>query len=319
MRILIADKFEQFGIEQLEQLADAVACEPELKDDSLSRRLQELDPTILIVRSTKVPGQVQDAGKGLKLIIRAGAGFDTIDTVGARERGISVANCPGMNSVAVAELVMGHMIALDRRIPDNVADLRAHKWDKKGYSQARGLKGRTLGLIGVGRIGTEVARRALAFEMKVLFFDVLPDVQPVDHPNCRRAGLDDVLRQADFVSLHVPGGDKTHHLINAAKLALMQPHARLINTSRASVVDEAALVAALREGRIGGAALDVYASEPAADGKVFESATADAPNLYGTHHIGASTEQAQLAVAEETVRIVAEYKASGKVLNCVNA
>ncbi len=318
MKILIADKFEAWGIDKLNTLADEVKVEPELKEASLKQRIGEFDPTILIVRSTKVPGEIQDAAQSLKLIIRAGAGYDTIDCQGAKQRGIKVANCPGMNSVAVAELAMGLVISLDRRIPDNVADLRAHKWDKKGYSKARGLKGRTLGLVGVGRIGTEVAKRALAFDMNVLFYDVLPDIQPADHPNCKRATMEEVLGNSDYVSVHVPGGDATRHLINAERLALMQPHAALVNTSRASVVDEAALIRALKEGRIRAAALDLYENEPPADGKTFDAPIADVPNLYGTHHIGASTEQAQLAVAEETVRIVAEFKNTGNVPNCVN-
>ena len=318
MKILIADKFEAWGIDSLNTLADEVKVEPQLKEESLRQRISEFDPTILIVRSTKVPGEIQEAAKSLKLIVRAGSGYDTIDWQAAKQRGIKVANCPGMNAVAVAELAMGLVISLDRRIPDNVADLRAHKWDKKGYSKARGLKGRTLGLVGVGRIGTLVAKRALAFEMNVLFYDVLPDVQPADHPNCKRATLEEVLRSSDYISLHVPGDDATRHLINAERLALMQPHAALVNTSRATVIDEQALMRALKEGRIRAAALDLYQNEPPADGKTFDAPIADVPNLYGTHHIGASTEQAQLAVAEETVRIVAEFKNTGNVPNCVN-
>lgn len=318
MKVLIADKFEAAGIDQLKKVADEVICEPELKEETLTKRVAEFQPTILIVRSTKVKADALAAGQQLKLVIRAGSGYDTIDTASAKERGVKVANCPGMNAVAVAELVMGHMIALDRRIPHNVADLRAHKWAKKEYSKARGLKGRTLGIVGVGRIGTEVAKRALAFEMNVLFYDIIPDLQPADHPNCKRVELDQLFRQSDIVTLHVPGTGDTQHLINAERLATMKPHAMIINTSRASVVDEPALVAALREGRIRAAALDVYENEPPADAKAIDSPLVDIPNLYGTHHIGASTEQAQLAVAEETVRIVREFASHGKVLNCVN-
>jgi D-3-phosphoglycerate dehydrogenase len=319
MKILIADKFETVGINGLKELEAEVACEPGLKDDALARRIAELDPTILIVRSTKVKADALSAGKQLKLVIRAGSGYDTIDVPAATQRGVKVANCPGMNAVAVAELVMGLMIALDRRIADNVADLRAHKWNKKEYSKARGLKGGTLGIIGAGRIGTEVAKRALAFEMRVLYYDVVPDLVPVKHPDCRRATIEDIFRQADVITLHVPGTGDTRHLVNAARLALMKPNALLINTSRASVIDEPALVRALKEGKIRGAAVDVYENEPAADAPTIESPLADVRGLYGTHHIGASTEQAQLAVAEETVRIVREFKNAGCVLNCVNA
>jgi len=318
MKILIADKFEAVGIEQLKQITEQVVCEPGLKDAALTGRVAEFDPNILIVRSTKVSADTLKAGKQLKLVIRAGSGYDTIDVAAATQRGIKVSNCPGMNAVAVAELVLALLLAIDRRIPENVSDLRAHKWNKKEYSKARGLKGSTLGIVGVGRIGTEVAKRALGFDMNVLFYDVIPNLRPVDHPHCRRAELEPLLRESDIITLHVPGTGDTKHLINAARLALMKPHAVLINTSRPSVIDETALVKALKEGRIRAAAVDVYENEPPADAKTIDSPLVDLPNLYGTHHIGASTDQAQLAVAEETVRIVREYKHTGRVLNCVN-
>ncbi len=318
MKVLIADKFEAAGIEELQQIAAEVTCEPELKEAALTQRLAEFSPTVLIVRSTLVRAEQLKASPRLKLVIRAGAGYNTIDTAGAKERGIKVANCPGMNSVAVAELVMGHLIAMDRRLGDNLADLRAHQWNKKRYSQARGLKGRTLGIVGAGAIGRAVAQRALAFEMNVLYYDIIPDLKVADHPHCRRAALDEIFRESDVVTLHVPGSGDTKHLVNAERLATMKPHAMLINTSRASVIDEPALIAALQEGRIRAAAVDVYEEEPAADAKEIHSPLADVPNLYGSHHIGASTEQAQLAVAEETVRIVREFAKNGIVLNCVN-
>jgi D-3-phosphoglycerate dehydrogenase len=318
MTILIADKFEAFGVEALKKLADQVVCEPGLKEDALRQRVAELDPQILIVRSTKVTADILKAGRQLKLIIRAGSGYDTIDVKAASERGVKVSNCPGMNAVAVAELVFAHMLNADRRIADNVSDLRRHVWNKKEYSKARGLKDSTLGIIGMGRIGTEVAKRALAFDMRVLWYDVIPDLRPLEHPNCQRADLDRIFRESDYLTLHVPGTGDTKHLVNAQRLALMKPTAVLINTSRASVVDENALIAALKEKRIRAAAVDVYENEPAADAKEIHSPLADLPNLYGTHHIGASTDQAQTAVAEETVRIVTEFKQTGKVRNCVN-
>ena len=223
-----------------------------------------------------------------------------------------------MNAVAVAELVLGHMINLDRRIADNVADLRAHKWNKKEYSKAHGLKGSTLGIVGLGRIGMEVAKRALAFDMNVLWYDVVPNLKGPEHAKCQRVGLDKLFRESDFVTLHVPGAGDTKHLINAGRLATMKPGAMIINASRASVIDEPALIAALKEKKIRAAAVDVYENEPTPDAKTIESPLANVPNLYGTHHIGASTEQAQTAVAEETIRIVREFKQSGTVVNCVN-
>ncbi len=318
MKILIADKFEAEGVAGLKQITPDVSPEAGLKDEALTKRIAEYDPAVLIVRSTKVNAAALAAGKSLKMVIRAGSGYDTIDVKAASERGIKVANCPGMNAVAVAELVMGHLLNADRRIAANVADLRAHTWNKKEYSKARGLKGSMLGIIGVGNIGKEVAKRALAFDMNILFFDILPNVKPANDPRCRKADIDTIFREADYVTLHVPGTGDTKHLVNAARLATMKPHAVLINTSRASVIDEAALITALKEKKIRAAGVDVFENEPAADAKECTSPLADLPNLFGTHHIGASTDQAQLAVAEETVRIVREFKNTGKVLNCVN-
>ncbi len=322
LKVLVADKMEQQGLDELAKIADEVQFDATLKGDTLKSRLADFDPDVLIVRSTKVPADIQAAGAGLKLIVRAGSGYDTIDTAAAAARGIRVCNCPGMNAVAVAELVMGLIISLDRKIADNVIDLRAGRWRKKLYSKAgRGLKGRTLGVIGAGRIGAAVARRALAFEMSVVWYDVVPEADLgglADTPNVARAELDDLLPQADFITLHVPGGEGTHHLIDARRLALMKPEAVLINTSRAGVVDEAALIEAIEAGKLRGAGLDVYADEPPADAESIDSPVCGVAGIYGTHHIGASTEQAQLAVAAEAVRIVAHFKQTGEALHCVN-
>ncbi|MCK4872119.1 MAG: hydroxyacid dehydrogenase [Phycisphaerales bacterium] len=319
MKILIADKFEDFGLTELKTRGFDVIFEPDLKDDSLLAALKEKDPDVLIVRSTKVPDAMIAAAGKLGLIIRAGAGYDTIDITAARAKGISVANCPGMNSTAVAELAMALMLSVDRRIPDQVADLRQGVWNKKGYAKfARGLKGRTLGLIGVGQIGKLVARRALAFEMKVLYQDIVPCEELDNDDRARRVEREELLRSADVVSLHVPAMEATKNLINAEVLGMMQKHALLINTTRGSVVDQKALATALKNGDIAFAALDVYADEPAATDKTIAADILNLPNFYGTHHVGASTEQAQLAVAEEVIRILDEYAKTKEVLNCVN-
>jgi D-3-phosphoglycerate dehydrogenase / 2-oxoglutarate reductase len=318
MKILVADKFDDAGLEQLKALATDLRHDAGLKGDTLTEAIHEFQPNILIVRSTKVPGTAMSAAEPLEIVIRAGSGFDNIDVSAASQQGIQVCNCPGMNRAAVAELVIGLMCCLDRRIPDNVADLRAGIWNKKGYSKARGLKGHTLGVVGAGAIGEEVVRRALAFDMEVLFTHLGRTRRLVDYPNCRRTEFEELLRGSDFVSLHVPGGETTEALIGETQLRMMRPGAFLINTSRPTVVDQAALQKALEESWIAGAAADVYANEPPADAKEIDTPLAKLPNFYGTHHIGASTEQAQMAVAEEAIRIVREYKASGKVLNCVN-
>lgn len=319
MKILIVDKFESWGVDQLKRLADEVIVETGLKDQALADRVASSDADVIVVRSTKIPAKVLEAGKKLKLVVRAGSGVDNIDVAAASRLGILVSNCPGQNAAAVAELTIGLMIALDRHLAENVFDLRAHKWNKKEYAKnCLGLKGRTLGIIGAGKIGSEVARRAVAFDMNVLYFHMGRTRRLVDFPNCRRAEIDELLRQSDFVSVHVPGGEGTSHLLDAQRIAMMKPGACLINTSRGDVIDEAALAAALREKRIRAAGVDVYENEPPADGTTIDSPLCDLPNVYGTHHIGASTDQAQMAVAEETVRIVAEYQATGKAPNCIN-
>jgi D-3-phosphoglycerate dehydrogenase / 2-oxoglutarate reductase len=319
MKILIADKFEDAGQAALKERGYEFVFEPDLKDETLVAALKEHDPDALIVRSTKVPADIIAQVGKLSLIIRAGAGYDTIDTKAARARNIAVANCPGMNSTAVAELAMGLLLSVDRRIPDQVGELRQGIWNKKQWSKVgQGIKGKTLGLIGVGQIGKLVARRALAFEMKVLYTDLVPCEELDNDDRAQRVEREELLKAADVVSLHVPAMEATKHLINAGALALMKPSAILINTTRGSVVDQAALAAALKAGKIGFAALDVYEGEPAATDKEIKNELLDLPNFYGTHHVGASTEQAQLAVAEEVVRILDEYNASKNVLNCVN-
>jgi len=319
MKILIADKFEQVGLDALKALGCAIEFQPDLTTDDLPGVAEKHGPDILVVRSTKVPEPVFEASDSLKLVIRAGAGYDTIDTDAAGARGVAVANCPGMNSTAVAELAIGFMLALDRRIPQQTADLRAGVWAKKSWAKlGRGLKGRTLGLIGVGQIGRLVARRALALEMKILYQDIVPCEELDNHPDAKRVEREELLKNSDIISLHVPAMEETKNLINATTLALMQPHAYLINTTRGSVVDQKALLKALKDGTIGGAALDVYADEPKAEDKTISMEILSLPNFIGTHHVGASTEQAQIAVAEEVVRIVKEFAETGEVLHCVN-
>ncbi len=318
MKVLIADKFESTGIAQLEEMGCEVTFNPELKEAALTKALEDVKPAVLVVRSTKVLPEQLAAADTLKLVLRAGSGYNTIDTANAKERGIRVANCPGLNATAVAELTMGLILSLDRRIADNVNDLRKGVWDKKEYGKARGLKGRTLGLIGIGQIGRLVARRAIAFEMNILYSDVVA-AEEFDKMDCaQRVEMDELLKRADIVTLHVPELPATKGMIDARRIALMQPHAFLINTCRGTVIDEPALIAALKEKKIAAAACDVYASEPASTQGEFTGAIKDLPNFYGTHHIGASTEQAQLAVADEAVLVIAGFKSNGKVLHCVN-
>jgi D-3-phosphoglycerate dehydrogenase / 2-oxoglutarate reductase len=323
MKVLVADKFEQSGIDGLRAAGCEVVYQPDVVDQALADAIHRSAADVLVVRSTKVNEAMLDAGN-LSLIVRAGAGVNTIDVAAASKRGIYVSNCPGKNSIAVAELAFGLILALDRRIPDNVAELRAGKWNKKEYSKAKGLFGRTLGLIGLGSIGQEMARRAQAFGMHVVVWSrrftekgaaamsELPDLEitVLNSP-------EEVAERADIVSVHVALTKDTRNLVNAALLERMNDGAFFVNTARAEVVDYAALGDAVRTKGIR-VALDVYAAEPAAATADFADPIVGLPNVYGTHHIGASTDQAQEAIASEAVRIIRTYAETGKVPNVVN-
>ena len=333
MKVLVADKFEKSGIEGLAAAGCDVLYEPELKDDLLTEAIRASGADVLVVRSTKVTAPMLDAGR-LGLIVRAGAGYNTIDVAGASKRGIYVSNCPGKNAIAVAELAFGLILSLDRRIPENVAELRAGKWNKKEYSKAQGLYGKTLGLLGVGSIGREMIRRAAGFGLNVLLWSRRYAGQegPLTEQQLRELDVEaasrlvkievaptagDVAERADILSVHVALGAETKGLINRQLLDRMKPGAMFINTARGEVVDHAALraVAASKQLRVG---LDVFATEPTSPTGDFSDDLAALPGVYGTHHIGASTDQAQEAIAGETVRIVRTYKETGRVPNVVN-
>ena len=323
MKVLIADKFEQSGLDGLRAIGCEVVYAPEAKDAALAEAVASSGAAVLIVRSTQVQAPALDAG-ALSLIVRAGAGVNTIDVAGASRRGIYVSNCPGKNAVAVAELAMGLILALDRRIPDNVVELRAGAWNKKEYSTARGLRGRTLGLIGFGHIGQEVAVRATAFGMPVVAWSRRFDQNPEERERVEDAfgiaivdSAEEVAATADVVSVHLALSKDTRGFVNAALLSHLKPGAFFVNTARAEVVDQPALEAAIRDKglRVG---LDVFAAEPTSATGAFGDGIVHLPGVYGTHHIGASTDQAQDAIAAETVRIVRIYKDTGRVPNVVN-
>ena len=318
MKVLIADKFEKVGIDGLKELGATVVSKPELTADDLPGALREVDPNILIVRSTKVTADALHAGKSLGLVIRAGAGIDTIDVPAASARGIFVSNCPGRNSIAVAELVMGLVLSCDRRIPDQVADIRAGKWNKAEYSKARGLHGRTLGIVGLGQIGREIAVRARAFGMHVAAWSRNLTIESAEHLGVTYCESPlEVARVSDVVSINVASTAETKHLVDAEFLGSMRRGAYLVNTSRGQVVDEAALAQAVRTRGIR-AGLDVFQNEPAGGTGEVASELVREPGVYVTHHVGASTEQAQTAIAHEVLRIVQEYAERGGVPNCVN-
>jgi D-3-phosphoglycerate dehydrogenase / 2-oxoglutarate reductase len=316
MRILIADKFPESYVAEFKSLGMAVEYKPDLSADTLEAAAEGFE--ILVVRSTKVSRNAIAKGRQLELILRAGAGVDTIDVVAASERGIYVANCPGKNSVAVAELTMGLITALDRRIPQGTADLKRGAWNKKEYSKADGLKGQTLGIVGFGAIGQAVAKRAAAFEMSLIAYSVPEEPYVLAAHGTRPCGsLFDLAEQADIVTVHVPQGPDTKKLFGVEFFARMKQHAMFINTSRGGVVDQAALERAMKEKvlRVG---LDVFDPEPAEAAGKFTGDIASQDAFVGTHHIGASTDQAQNAIAAEAVRICREFATLGHVPNCVN-
>ena len=317
MKVLVADKFEQSGQDGLRAAGCEVSFQPDLKDDALVAAIRSEQPDVLVVRSTKVSEAALAAG-ALKLVVRAGAGYNTIDVAAASRRGIYVSNCPGKNSVAVAELALALILALDRRVADNVQQLREGHWNKKEFSKARGLFGRTLGLVGTGQIGQEVITRAQAFGMQVVAWSrSLTDERAAELGIERKESPLDVARAADIVSVHVALKPETRGFIGKEFFDAMPDGAYFINTSRGEVVDQAALLAAMR-GKDIRAGLDVYANEPTSASGDFTDEIAREPNLYGTHHIGASTDQAQEAIAAETVRIVRTFKETGRVQNVVN-
>ncbi len=316
MKVLIADAFPKDRIADLRALGLAVDHQPELTAAALPEAVA--DAAVLVVRSKQVTAEVFERATALSLVVRAGAGVNTIDVAAASRRGVYVSNCPGQNAVAVAELAFGLLLSLDRRIPDNVAALREGRWDKKGFSAARGLLGRTLGIAGLGTIGREVAARARAFGMRVLAWS-----RSLDDARARALGVErapDLLslaRESDALSIHLALSPETRGLVSRAVLEALPAGALLVNTARAEVVDQAALLELARAGRLRVGA-DVHAGEPEAGRGEFRGELARLPGVYGTHHIGASTEQAQDAIARETVRIVAAFVRSGAVPNCVN-
>jgi D-3-phosphoglycerate dehydrogenase len=337
MKVLVADKFEKSGIEGLKAAGCEVVYEPDLKDATLVEAIGRTGAEVLVVRSTQVTEPMLDAGH-LSLIVRAGAGYNTIDVKAASKRGIYVSNCPGKNSVAVAELAFGLILALDRRIPDTVADLRAGKWNKKEYSKARGLYGKTLGLLGFGNIGQEMAKRAQAFGLHLVIWSEIGvatgrDGLPVDLPILVRFRPSsgsliepiiqvaetpaEVAEKCDILSVHLAANAKTKGVVNADVLGRLKPGSYFINTARSEVVDYKALERVVKEKNIR-VAMDVYPGEPASATADFDFPMAKLPCVYGTHHIGASTDQAQEAIAAETVRIVQTYKEKGIVPNVVN-
>jgi D-3-phosphoglycerate dehydrogenase len=320
MRLLIADKLHPRAIEELRTLPVEVVYEPELTKESLETRLQSVG--ILVVRSTEVTAAAIENTRQLNLIVRAGAMYNTIDVRAASKRGIYVANCPGKNASAVTELVLGLMVALDRRIPDAVASLRAGKWERQEYGKAEGLQGKTLGIAGMGAIGRDVAHRAKCLGLNVIAWSrSLTPARAAELGVSWVASIDELASKSHILTLHLALVDRTRRIVNRRVLGLLPERAMLINTARADLVDNEALLENVEKRglRVG---LDVYADEPRgsktfATPELFRSFPSGGL-VYGTPHIAAATDQAQLAIATETVRVIRSFLLEGMTPNVVN-
>lgn len=316
MRVYIADKLPEVVIDQLKGLGADVQYRPESSSEELDNGLG--DALILIVRSTVVGKTCIMNSPDLTLIVRAGAGVNNIDQEAASSLGIYVANCPGKNSIAVAELTMGLILSLDRFLPENVISFREGKWNKADFSKADGLYGKTLGVIGTGQIGLEVINRAQGFGMHIIAWSRSLTPGKAEDLGIKHAdSIETVASNCDILSVHLALTPETKQVISKKVLSRMRDGAFFINTSRAEIVDEDALYEEVKKGRLR-AALDVFSDEPEYKKGKFKSRFQDLDGAYISHHIGASTRQAQLAVAEDAVDIVRGYLKEGKVRNWVN-
>ncbi|HWB87671.1 MAG TPA: hydroxyacid dehydrogenase [Acidimicrobiia bacterium] len=311
--ILVTDKVNVSGLGPLLEQPYSVVSVDDSAGEDFATALETAQA--LIVRSaTTVSRDLISRAPELRAIGRAGVGVDNVDIEAATERGVAVFNAPGGNTLAAAELTLGLMLSVARKIPEADASLRSGRWDRAAFKGVE-LAGKTLGLIGAGRIGGEVAIRCRAFGMAVVVYDPYLTADRADELGVELVDLATVLARADFISIHVPLNDETRGIVGEETLAKMKRTAYLVNASRGGVVDEPALAAALREGAIAGAALDVYETEPLDT----DSPLRDVPNLVLTPHLGASTAEAQEGVATEVaVKIRAMFE-SGDVSSAVNA
>ncbi len=300
MKALISDPLAPAAADVLRAAGHDVTVKTGMKPAELIHALDGC-AALLVRGATKVTAEVLESTSALKVVARAGTGLDNIDVRLARERGVEVLNTPAANAISVAELTMGLILAFERHIVAASTDLRGGKWEKTKYA-GREVLGRTLGLVGFGRIGREVAMRARVFGMNVIAHDPLYKEWPEEFDWVGHVpGLGALLATADIVSLHVPLTSETKNFIGARELALMKHEALLVNCARGGTVDEAALLAALTSGALRGAALDVFANEPAADAPLLAL-----PNVIATPHLGASTAEAQDRAGIEAAELVVE-------------
>ncbi|MBM4466591.1 MAG: 3-phosphoglycerate dehydrogenase [Chloroflexi bacterium] len=299
MKVLVSDPIANEGVEMMRQAGLEVDVNTDLASEELERIIGDYD--VIVVRSaTQVRKPLIEAARSLKLIVRAGVGLDNVDAEYAQDRGIEVMNTPAASSNGVAELTIGYLLAMARRIPQATASMRAGKWEKKKFSGSE-IAGKTLGLVGYGRIGWLVAKKALALEMEVIAYD--PYVADPRGLEMEFVSLEELLRRADYISLHLPLTDETRNLIGAPQFEMMKDGVCIVNCARGGTINEDALYQAIRAGKVAGAALDVYAEEPARDNKLFEL-----DEVIGSPHIGAATVEAQHRVSTEVAERVIEFQ-----------
>jgi len=318
MRVLIADRFDHPTLELLRSAGCEVEMRPDLSVDGLAPALAEFRPDALVVRGLPVGREALRASDRLGLVVRTGANAETIDLDEASRRGIAVATTPGRNAAAVAELAWGLILALDRRIPEQVNDVRAGRWNRAPYARAAGLYGRTLGVVGMGPVGREMAARGRAFGMRVVAWGFT-----ITREECDALGVDHVeslvnlARLSDVITVNAPAVPEAEGLVGERFLMATRPGAILVNTSRGSTIDEKALAKAIAERGLR-CGLDVWSGEPAGNDGEFRHPLAGHPQVYGTFHVGAATEQAHQATAKEAARIVRAWAERGEVPGCLN-
>ncbi|MFX1484441.1 MAG: hydroxyacid dehydrogenase [Promethearchaeota archaeon] len=296
-RVLIADPIDESAIAEIKAAGHEIVVRNKETDRPIESQIQGFD--CVVVRSaTKITSEVIEAADKLRLIVRAGVGLDNVDRDAATKRGIAVQNTPEAPTVSVAEMVFSLMLALARNIPQAVSSMKAERWDKKKLAGSELWK-KSLGIIGFGKIGREVAARAKAFEMDILCYDVLNIDQVCADMGGRSCGVEELITNSDYITVHVPLVPQTKGMIGEKEFRMMKETAFLINTSRGGVVDEKALLKALNEGDIAGAALDVFENEPPLDWDLVKH-----PKLIATPHLSSSTEEAQARVGELTARKV---------------
>jgi D-3-phosphoglycerate dehydrogenase / 2-oxoglutarate reductase len=295
MKVLICDATDPKALKLIEEAGIEVVNQPDITPEELLEVIPDY-PCMVVRSRTKVTKAVLDAGTSLKAVVRAGVGLDNIDIAYAQEKGIKVLNTPSASTQSVAELTIAYLMALARNIPLMTASMKAGKWEKKSFLGTE-VAGKTLGLIGSGRIGSAVAEKAIGLGMKVIAFD--PYVTQL--PNITLMKLDDLFGEADYISLHVPHTDETHNILNAAAFNKMKNGVQIINCARGGTIDEDALYQAIQDGKVAGAALDVYAEEPLTDPKLFSL-----DQVIGSPHVGAGTEEAKARVGEVAAQKVIE-------------